>query len=190
MKQLISSTILLFLLCFASCNTRPSSDAGENDGTASSPASVPVPEHKSNNSPLLYSAYCNKKLGFCVDYPSEILFPQGESANGDEQLFKSKDGENTLWVFKDLRDNIQKFTLRDAYEEDSKGNNPDIPNSIISYKKLGEDSYVLSGYNEGKIFHQKTILLNNQFITYLLQYNKSDQVLYNKIAENIFGPFK
>lgn len=138
--------------------------------------------------------YCNSRFNFCIDYPS-TLYPQGESDNGDGQVFKSKDAKNKLVVFGrnhiDIENDIE-TALQSAFDLDSWGNNPDTPQKVITYKKLGKTFYVVSGYNNGKIFYQKTILLHDRegLGTALIEYSESEKVFYNKISETIFKTFK
>ncbi|MEK6783353.1 MAG: hypothetical protein AABY93_16750 [Bacteroidota bacterium] len=140
-----------------------------------------------------FETYCNQKFGFCLDYPSEILYPQGESDNGDGQVFKSKDADNTMWVYRDVRNYVNSeihYTIEDVYNEDSRGNNPDKPQRVITFQKLGEDYFVVSGYNAGNIFYQKTILTNGEFITCLLEYKERDNEVYTRISYRIFVSFQ
>lgn len=140
-----------------------------------------------------YETYCNQRFGFCIDYPTDMLFPQGESGNGDGQIFKSKDAENTLRAYRDYRDNIDpetQYTIESAYNEDSWGNNPDEPKRVITYKKLGKAFFVVSGYNDGKIFYQKSIIKDGQLFTCLIEYNESDKEIYNNISDRISKSFK
>ncbi len=153
-----------------------------------------IPEYKvPAKATLSYKTYCNARFGYCIEYPSEILYPQGESGNGDGQIFKSKDAENALIVFRDFRDNIDpdiQYTIEMAFNEDTWGNNPDFPKKVITYKKLGESFFVVSGYNNGKIFYQKTILSDTQLVTGILVYKESDKEIYNSIAESVFSSFR
>lgn len=142
---------------------------------------------------IKYETYCNGKFGFCVDYPVGILYPQGESGSGDGQIFKSKDAENTLRVYRDFRDNIDPdttYNIETAYNEDSRGNIPDKPKRVITYKKLEKSFFVVSGYNNGKIFYQKTIMSNNQLATCIIEYREVDKKMFNVFSEKIFNSFK
>ena len=47
-------------------------------------------------SPHSYSNYKNSKFDFSIQYPSDLLFPQGESDSGDGQSFLSKDSKIRL----------------------------------------------------------------------------------------------
>jgi len=60
-----------------------------------------------------------------------------------------------LTVYWDSRDTIGLKTsiLEAAYNDDTIGNFPGHLKKVITYKKLGNDYYVVSGYEEGKIFY-------------------------------------
>lgn len=137
-----------------------------------------------------FETYCNSRFGFCIDYPSNKLNPQGESANGDGQIFTSEDEETTLWVYRDFRDNAsieEEFNIESAFESDIQTNKP---NRSVTYKKLGSDYYVVSGYIDGKIFYQKTMMTNKGLATSLIEYPESDREYYDKVSETIFSSFK
>ncbi len=38
----------------------------------------------------IYETYYNHRYDYSIDYPKDVLFPQGESDNGDGQKFLSK----------------------------------------------------------------------------------------------------
>jgi len=135
-----------------------------------------------------YETYCNSKYGYCVDYPSKILLPQGESGSGDGQVFESRDKENSLTIYRDLRDNMDpdvKFDIASAYKEDI-----DVTESrtgkTVTYKKLGKMFYIVSGYEGKKIYYQKTFLSEDgQLVTCRLVYLERDKQLYNPLLDHI-----
>jgi hypothetical protein len=155
-------------------------------------ANIPEIVSKPAETEIKFETYCNKNFAYCIDFPSEILFPQGESDSGDGQWFKSKDGESTLAAYRDLRDNmdIKAFELSKAYQEDSRANDPEKPNRVVTYKKLNKDNYVVSGYDDGKIFYQKTIISDGMLATSILHYREKDSFIFNKISERVFKSFK
>lgn len=194
MKKIIKLLIAMTAVGLLSCNSNQTQTQDNNlqqnstkklDTTSQNIGTV--------DEEIKYETYCNQRFGFCIDYPNEILFPQGESGNGDGQIFKSKDAENTLWAYRDFRDNIDpeiQYTIETAYNEDSWGNNPDKPKRVITYKKLGNIFFIVSGYDDGKIFYQKSIMREGQLVTCLIEYNESEKDIYNKISDRIFKSFK
>lgn len=140
-----------------------------------------------------FLTYYNERFGFHVDYPSQVLFPQGESDNGDGQVFSSKNSENTLRVYRDYQNLLDpeiNFTIQEAYNIYSKSNSPEYPKRTVTYKKLGKRYFVVSGYDNGKIFYQKTILSNEILATCVLTYKESEREFYDKISERIFKSFE
>ena len=171
---------ILLLLVLWSCNEERSStdivniqeDTSKNPGIS-----------LQNKNEIVFESYCNQKYGFCVDFPRDILFPQGESESSDGQVFKSKDAENTFWVYRDFRDEIDPdigYSIEIAYNEDAWGDNPDKPKRVVTYKKLYKESYDVSGYDNGKIFYQKTIMRKGMLYTCLFEYQEKEKKLYDK----------
>lgn len=140
--------------------------------------------------PIRYDTYCNERYHYCIDYPKDYLVPQGESGSGDGQAFVSTDGTNQLLAYRDLRDNIDpdvKFSIKTAYDEDLKDENI----KEVTYKKLGNGFYVITGYNKkGSIFYQKSIIREGQLITCELEYREADKELFDQISEHVFHSFK
>lgn len=142
---------------------------------------------------IKYENYCNGRFGFCIDYPANTLFPQGESANGDGQVFMSKNAETILSVYRDYRDNLnpkESYDISQAFDEDTWTDASNESKRVVTYKHLGKDYYVVSGYNDGKIFYQKTILTKDGLATALIEYSETEKDFYDKVAEQIFKTFK
>ncbi|MFN8291872.1 MAG: hypothetical protein U0U70_16560 [Chitinophagaceae bacterium] len=184
--------LFMFLLFFsAGCNNgadRKTDNLGKNQpgGDTASAATAPVPEIK-------YETYCNSRYGYCIDYPATLLYPQGEAPSGDGQEFKSKNADVQLLVYRDLRDNFtmdEPYTIQTAYEEDARGSDPEHPKKVIVYKKLGKDFFAVSGYNNGRIFYQRTILREEGLVTSYIEYPEADSAVYNKVSERIFSSLK
>lgn len=133
--------------------------------------------------------YCNVRFGYCVDYPN-FLSPQPESQNGDGRIFINEKGEEVLRVFGrfNLDAEGETISLERQYNSDIK----DIlkKKNIITYKKLGKTFFVISGYRNGKIFYQKTILKKDAFAFAILQYSKDEKIIYDKVSTEIFKSFK
>ncbi len=140
---------------------------------------------------IQYKTYNNDTYNFSIDYPLGILIPQGESGSGDGQVFKSKDEKCTLWVYRDFRDNMSEtsYNLKSAYQDDIRKDNPNHPKREITYSRASKDFYVISGTEGNKIFYQKTIMKNNQLVTFLLEHKKSEKEEYQLITEHISRSF-
>jgi len=149
---------------------------------------MPSISGKAQGTSAHYETYCNSKYSYCVDYPDKILVPQGESGSGDGQVFESKDKENTLTVYRDLRDNMDpdvKFDIASAYRDDIDVTESRTPKTV-TYKKLGKTFYVVSGYEGKKIYYQKTFLSGDgQLVTCRLVYAERDKTLYSPLLDHI-----
>lgn len=178
-----------FTTILACCDNTKQTDSISNTTEVSTEEQLITKPAKQDD--FKFETYCNGRFGFCIDYPTSKLYPQGESGNGDGQVFKSKDAETTLWVYRDFRDNVDpEFVIATGFNLDSWGNNPDSPKRVITYKKLGNTYYVVSGYNEGKIFYQKTVITVEGLVTSIIEYPESEKEYYNKVSETIFESLK
>jgi len=145
-----------------------------------------------------YKSYCNDKCGFCIDYPLDILYPQGESGSGDGQIFKSKTAENSLSVARDYSNVDDSYTdetsggfsLEKYFENECFINEKETPTKVITYKKFNTEYFVISGYIEGKIFYRKTTFAGDCLVTCVLTYTEKEKEFYNKVAERIFKSLK
>ena len=100
---------------------------------------------ESNNS---FNKYCNGRFGFCIEYPKSFE-GQGESANGDGQIFISKDKNSRITVYGTLC--FDNNNLEYLY-------NSVIKDIEVSYKIKRKNYYIISGKNvNGKIIYQKIV---------------------------------
>ncbi len=141
------------------------------------------------NKNIKYKTYCNLSYKFCTDYPDGILIPQGEPDSQDGQAFLSKNKKNELLVFRqfiDFGNDDNELTLKYQFDKQIKKSK-----NKITYKKLSQNFFVISGYNTtGQIFYQKTYLFDKDLFTCILTYNATEKELYNTIAEHVFKSFK
>lgn len=146
---------------------------------------------------ISFNTYCNKEFEYCIDYPEGILIPEPESQNGDGRGFINSKGRETLIVYgfldTDWKSPTQRsLTLEEKFNEDINQLNDDYGNydSLVTYKKLGDSYFVLTGYKESQIYYRKTIVLEDAFATAILYYDVEERILYDKIAERIFESFR
>ncbi|CAG1022049.1 hypothetical protein DOJK_01402 [Patescibacteria group bacterium] len=135
-----------------------------------------------------YETYYNERYDYSIDYPKDILFPQGESDNGDGQIFLSKTADAQLSVYANF--NALEQSLEEAFREQSRGGQPDDPHKVVTYKMMKEDWFVVSGYREGKVFYQKTILHDDIFKTFLFIYDEDQKDIYDAITKRLAASFK
>lgn len=135
-----------------------------------------------------FNEYCNARFGFCISYPSNFK-AQGESDNGDGQEFLSMDGKSSLLVYRDGREVL--------YESDSECKNQSFLSDVtsdetkkVTYKKMGDRFYVVSGYEGSSIFYQKTIFTDEGMMTAIFTYPASQKAKYDSYCLKVFETFK
>lgn len=158
--------LLALLFIFAACGAKKSSDTQSEENSIDPGA-------------IKYETYCNELNDFCIDYP-DFLIPQGESDNGDGQMFLTENGRNSMMVFAGYRmdEHGNTLTLKEAYMEDRE--------SVGSLKnELLEDHYILSSEMEGQIRRQLSLYAGEKLITLVLQFDKDEKELLNRVFEHV-----
>jgi hypothetical protein len=135
----------------------------------------------------VYDTYHNDRFDYSIDYPKEVLFPQGESDNSDGQKFLSKDANASLIVYGS--NNALNQSLEDLYREESRGGTAENPQKVVTYKTLKDNWFVVSGYNSGRIFYQKTIFHDDVLKTFLFEYDESEKARYDPIVKRLATSF-
>lgn len=127
------------------------------------------------NASAANNEYCNNKYNYCLTYP-DVLIPQAEPDAHDGQKFLSKDklSELSVWASYKL---FPEDTIKTQYKYYEKSN--------ITYKLIKNDYFIISGFENGKIFYQKTSLNKETFTSYRLLYPKSKKNEFNKIIKNL-----
>jgi hypothetical protein len=131
-----------------------------------------------------YKTYTNTRFKYSIDYPDDLLIPQGEAENGDGQVFKEKGGSSVeMRVYGGY--NVLNETLRSRYADLVRK-----WNSGLTYKVLRRDWFVVSAMVNGKIHYQKTILRGDVFKTFEIEYDAVRGSTYNDVTDHISKSFK
>ncbi len=136
----------------------------------------------------VYHTYHNQRFNYSIAYPKDIMYPQGESDNGDGQKFLSKDADASLIVYGS--NNALNQSLEDLYLEESRGGTNQDPTKVVTYKVLKNGWFVVSGYISGNVFYQKTIFNNDQFKTFYFAYPEGKKQFFDPITTYIASSFK
>ncbi len=127
-----------------------------------------------------YVNYCNKRFGFCLNYPSHLM-KESPPANGDGRVFFDSDG---LRITVSGINNV----LGDTLEIEMRSQSQDLDK--VTYKAKGKNWFVLSGYKGKNIIYLKTFLgtgsINHLYIEYPTYLKKK----YDDIAAKISSSFK
>jgi hypothetical protein len=136
-----------------------------------------------------YSTYTNGRFSYSISYPAGLLVPQGEADNGDGQKFLSRDGRAEMIVYGS--NNALDQSLRDLYEEQLHGDDGvGRTEKTVTYKVLRSDWFVVSGYEGGRIFYQKTIYRGGAFKTFRIEYDKPLAGVFDNVTKRVAASFK
>jgi hypothetical protein len=135
-----------------------------------------------------YNQYCNARFGFCVSYPNTFK-AQGESDNGDGQEFISADGKASLLAYRDGREAVYESEAECKSQSFLSDITPDETKQI-TFKKKGENFYVVSGYQGSMIFYQKTIFTDQGMMTAIFTYPVNQKTKYDSYCAKLFETFK
>ncbi|WP_372616978.1 hypothetical protein [Falsiroseomonas sp.] len=99
-------------------------------------------------------SYRNARFGF--DYPSVFrLDPQSVPAEGDSARFWTEDRRATAVV--NAAPNLEGRTLR-ALLREAEGDVVENAGGEITYRRIRDNWFVISGYMVGRIFYRRTLL--------------------------------
>jgi hypothetical protein len=133
---------------------------------------------------LVWKWYSNVRFHYAICYPGNLLQPQGESENGDGQIFRGEDGAR-LSVYG--RNNALNEKLSDVFAETQSrlvGRS-----GRVTYKLLKSTWFVVTGLNGPIIFYVKTIYSDGQFKSFQLIYNRSSAAVYFPVVRRMNSCF-
>jgi hypothetical protein len=144
---------------------------------------TPTPTPGLETEPGDYRTYRNERFDFSISYPSNYLIAQeSNTLKGDGRKFVSKDGRVEMVVY--AHDNDLEQSLREIYEKELK------PDRQITSAKIKDKWFAVSGYENGKVFYQKTILKDDIVKTFHLEADRMLQPVVQPMAEKIVKSFK
>ncbi|MBV6623216.1 MAG: GerMN domain-containing protein [Rivularia sp. (in: Bacteria)] len=140
---------------------------------------VDVPQPRNVN----YERYYNDRFNFSIFYPGELLNKQDAPQNNDGRTFVSPDRNIVMKVFG--RYNIQDENIESLYNQQFNQTNKEV-----TYKSLGDDYFVVSGYENNQVFYNKVLFSNNRILHLNIDYNKSLQPEFDSIVREISNSFR
>jgi len=129
-----------------------------------------------------YTRYINTRYGFSIPYPSRLLVPQPPPGNNDGREFLSQDERVHMSAWGTY--NVMEETLAGRMASE-KGD----PDRTVTYEAMKADWFVLSGYIEGRIFYQRTYLVDDIFYTFFIVYDEAVSDIYDPITAHISNEF-
>lgn len=135
-----------------------------------------------------YDTYINERFSFSIDYPSDLLTMQPPPTNGDGRAFLSKDGNIELQIWANYN------ALFHSVEQECAWSLENLKNVEVTYKKVADSWFVVSGTSNGKIYYQKTLYHKfkntDVFFTFTLEYPKSQKRRFDPVVRRIENSFK
>ncbi len=135
-----------------------------------------------------FKTYSNSRFNYSIDYPADLLIPQGEAPNGDGQIFASSDQEARMIIYG--THNVLEQTIQDLFQQESQDASSPKITKKVTYKRQKDNWFVVSGYIGPKIFYQKTFLSNDMFKTFYIEYPQNQRHRYDPILSRLGSSFK
>lgn len=134
----------------------------------------------------VYETYQNGRFGFCAEYPVEFLFPEPPPDNGDGLKFMSKDRQSYMIAagrYK-IDDSLESMYKESLEEVDFFGKK-----RTITYHRMGKDFFIVSGFQEGKIYYTRKYLRDGVFENLYFVYPPSEKERFDKIITHVTRSF-
>jgi hypothetical protein len=109
------------------------------------------------------STYLNTRYGYLIAYPDHLMVAQGESEDGDGQTFQGAGARLEVWASQ--APEVLSETLETKFEQELTERGREV-----TYQVLRDDWFVVSGYEAGQIFYQKTFVRDGLEYTFVLTY--------------------
>jgi hypothetical protein len=130
-----------------------------------------------------YERYHNSRFNYSLLYPTNILVKQQAPENDDGRTFNSPDRKIIMKVFGSH--NAFNKTIQNLYREEL-----NQPNQTVTYKRLADNWFVISGYENNRVFYNKTMLHEGNVLTLSIHYDKSLQPKFDPVVAAISRSFK
>lgn len=135
----------------------------------------------------VYQVHYNKRLRFSISYPVNLLSLHGESADGLSQRFVSRDGRVLLIL--SGAPGRSTVDLAELYARRSLADTPEKPTRVVTYKVKKDDWFVVSGYEQSRIWYEKAIGSSNTVVSFRLEYEESQRQLFDLVAGTMAKSF-
>jgi hypothetical protein len=152
-----------------------------------SAAPLSAAQGPSASNDLKYTRYVDAKTGTAITYPGSV-FSKSDESTDQFTKFISSDRLATFYLIS--RYNHHKETIPDlsATAEEALAEEK----ALITYRRVKQDWFVLSGFVNDNIFYRKTVLSNDgeAIATFQINFPKSQKPFYYNIVERMSWSFK
>jgi hypothetical protein len=132
-----------------------------------------------------YATYNNSTFNYSIEYPENILIPISESESPTGKRFSSSDGQSELTVMGLF--NRPGETAEESYQ--STLSDYSKRGRVVTYKVLRENWYVISGFDGGRVFYEKTIFNSGMIKLFRFEWPESQRSIYEQITNRISKTF-
>ncbi len=140
---------------------------------------------KAQNSDVRYETYHNLRFDFAVDYPADLLVPQGESDNQDGQKFLSEDGQKEMLVYTTFNfdaNDSSVIPVDKAYQEDLQDKN-------VTKKELEDNYYLIEWKENGKKFQKYALQEYDTYFVIQFEYPEKEEKTMKPIMKHVIESF-
>ncbi len=127
--------------------------------------------------------YCNKRYGFCISYPSDIVAKAENGDNSDGILLNDKAGQtivNIYGTFNVFNENIEELF---ATAIDELGiQSSQLEKGSVS---MEDNEYEFTIQTKDAWMYQKVILYGDTFVTTFMKVPKADKQILIKLREEV-----
>ena len=135
--------------------------------------------------------YTNVRYAYAVSYQPAVFEAGPESDSGDGKKLTSKDGKASISVYAhaalDTEGSGDVMNFSQLYASTLKGMTGD---SKVTYKKLGQGWFVISGTKGKQIFYQKSLYDAGTEKVFWAEYDQSEKQKYDPIVAASANSFK
>ncbi len=121
-------------------------------------------------------AYTNDRYGTSIEYPTDAFAMQPPPENDDGRSFLARSGRTRFIVF--ASPNVFDKTIEELRDDDIAAADDDN----VTYKRMGPDWYVLSGYRLNDVFYRRTLLSDDGSLV------NTFEITYPKTQKSVFDP--
>ena len=132
------------------------------------------------NAQQAYTKYCNSRFGFCVSYPVNFGMSPSPDNNDGREFYDREGFSMTASGMYNVLENSLKDEMK-SQEEDF---------DTVTYRKVKDNWYVLSGYKDENILYIKTYMGKETIYHLYIRYPARLKKEYDKIVSKASRSFK
>ena len=115
------------------------------------------------------------------------MAPQAESTDGTSQRFVSRNGRALLVA--SASTNRSATELDELFQRQSRGGAVDNPMRVVTYRVKRDTWFVVSGYDQSRIWYEKTIVAGATLATFRLEYDEAERKTFDAVAAAVSKSF-